>query len=57
MSIFFLTNLHTSLVTDNMVVSSIPSYVENTESKKISNDQELTQSDPKSCSQNQKGNN
>ena len=27
------------------------------ESKKISNDQELTQSDPTSCPQNQKGNN
>ena len=26
-------------------------------SKKISNDQELIQSDPKSCPQNQKGNN
>ena len=27
------------------------------QSKKISNDQELTQSDPTSCPQNQKGNN
>ena len=27
------------------------------QSKKISNDQELTQSDPISCPQNQKGNN
>ena len=30
---------------------------ENIESKKISNDQELIQSDPISCPQNQKGNN
>ena len=30
---------------------------ENTQSKKISNDQELIQSDPTSCPQNQKGNN
>ena len=29
----------------------------NTQSKKISNDQELIQSDPISCPQNQKGNN
>ena len=28
-----------------------------TESKKISNDQEMIQSDPTSCPQNQKGNN
>ena len=33
------------------------SYHQNQQSKKISNDQELIQSDPISCPQNQKGNN
>ena len=32
-------------------------HLQNLESKKISNDQELIQSDPISCPQNQKGNN
>ena len=32
-------------------------FVYSIESKKISNDQELIQSDPTSCPQNQKGNN
>ena len=33
------------------------SYLQYVQSKKISNDQELIQSDPTSCPQNQKGNN
>ena len=32
-------------------------YVSGSQSKEISNDQEVIQSDPTSCSQNQKGNN
>ena len=32
-------------------------YIDKSQSKKISNDQELIQSDPISCPQNQKGNN
>ena len=36
------------------MMASMPIYGE---SKKISNDQELIQSDPISCPQNQKGNN
>ena len=43
-------NLIYRLSFDNIVSRMI-------QSKKISNDQELIQSDPKSCPQNQKGNN
>ena len=60
-----------SIFMDRSVTSSIPAYFQNSEpriicykynkpirkSKKISNDQELIQSDPTSCPQNQKGNN
>ena len=35
----------------------LPLREDDMESKKISNDQELIQSDPTSCPQNQKGNN
>ena len=35
----------------------VPTNVKEIQSKKISNDQELIQSDPTSCPQNQKGNN
>ena len=39
------------------IVVFISSNVFKSQSKKISNDQELIQSDPISCPQNQKGNN
>ena len=39
------------------VSSTIKTILSYLESKKISNDQELVQSDPISCPQNQKGNN
>ena len=38
-------------------VSELPLYPSEVQSKKISNDQELIQSDPISCPQNQKVNN
>ena len=44
---------------DDIVVSneSVTKFLKGLKSKKISNDQELIQSDPTSCPQNQKGNN
>ena len=39
------------------IKEQFPEEVEKRSSKKISNDQELIQSDPTSCPQNQKGNN
>ena len=38
-------------------ISGLNSIVVHSQSKMISNDQELIQSDPTSCPQNQKGNN
>ena len=45
------------LVTSNFDDDIIKNEQASMESKKISNDQELIQSDPMSCPQNQKGNN
>ena len=42
---------------DNETDASISEFQSNLKSKKTSNDQELIQSDPISCPQNQKGNN
>ena len=44
-----------SVISNNIV--GCPAIMFITESKKISNDQEVIQSDPTSCPQNQKGNN
>ena len=45
--------------TDDIVVSNegVTKLLKGLKSKKINNDQELIQSDPTSCPQNQKGNN
>ena len=51
--------MHSNCILDsvaNLLVRHMV-FVGNVQNKKISNDQELIQSDPISCPQNQKGNN
>ena len=51
-----LSNVYFTLVWKLMTMSDVRN-ISKLQSKKISNDQELIQSDPISCPQNQKGNN
>ena len=48
---------HVKDITGQSQANKLPSALQSDQSKKISNDQELIQSDPISCPQNQKGNN